>query len=127
MSSGPTGFKPITTSYEEKRMTNKRPQVAVRYVDARISHPLLALPGMFCALLLGACAGTPAGNAQAGSDQECVYVRVTGSNLPVKECRSREEREAIAAREREAAQNSARDIQLLDEAGDRALGADSLP
>lgn len=75
-------------------------------------------------LLLAACAGTPSGGV-AGAE-ECVYVRVTGSNLPVKECRSREEREAIAAANEQAVQNSVRDIQLLDEVGDRALGADSL-
>lgn len=76
-------------------------------------------------LLLTACAGTPS-SGTASADEECVYVRVTGSNLPIKECRSRAEREAIAARNEEAAQNSLRDIQLLDEAGDQSLGADSL-
>lgn len=105
-------------------MTNMRSQV---YFGSGIFRPLFALSGILAALLLGACVGTPAENAQAGADEECVYVRVTGSNLPVKECRSRAEREAIAARNQEAAQNSARDIQLLDEAGNQSLGADSLP
>lgn len=76
-------------------------------------------------LLLTSCAGTPSADS-ASADEECVYVRVTGSNLPIKECRSRAEREAIAAANEQAAQNSLRDIQLLDEAGDQSLGADSL-
>ena len=76
-------------------------------------------------LLLASCAGTPA-NDTARADEECVYVRVTGSNLPIKECRSKAERDALAAQQQEAAQNSARDIQLLDETGGASLGADSL-
>jgi hypothetical protein len=75
--------------------------------------------------LLVSCAGTPA-NGTASADEECTYVRVTGSNLPVKQCSSAAEREAIAARNEEAAQNSAEDIRLLDETGAQSLGADSL-
>lgn len=89
---------------------------------ARLLAPATMLGSL---LLLGACAGTPAAGT-ASADEECVYVKVTGSNLPVKDCRPRGEREALAAQQQEAAQNSARDIQLLDEAGDRSLGADSL-
>ena len=88
-------------------------------------HALLPAAAISAALLLGACAGTPSGDT-ASADEECVYVKVTGSNLPIKECRSRAEREAIAAANEQAAQNSLRDIQLLDEAGDQSLGADSL-
>jgi hypothetical protein len=86
---------------------------------------LTLIPALSAVLLLTACAGTPGGGV-ASAEEDCVYVRVTGSNLPVKDCRPRGEREALAAQQREAAQNSARDIQLLDEAGDRSLGADSL-
>lgn len=86
---------------------------------------LKGLPFMVLGLLLVSCAGTPA-NDTARADEECVYVRVTGSNLPIKECRSKAERDAIAAQQQAAAQNSARDIQLLDETGGASLGADSL-
>ncbi|HHX81368.1 MAG TPA: hypothetical protein GX696_00105 [Pseudomonadaceae bacterium] len=86
---------------------------------------LKGAPLIVLGLLLASCAGTPANNT-AGADEECVYVRVTGSNLPIKECRSKAERDAIAAQQQAAAQNSVRDIQLLDETGGASLGADSL-
>jgi hypothetical protein len=77
-------------------------------------------------LLLAACAGTPPEGTVASEDMECVMVPVTGSRMPLRDCRPREVWEAIAAAQREAAANSARDIILLDEAGNAALGADSL-
>lgn len=76
------------------------------------------------ALLLVSCAGDPARSARAG--EECVYVKVTGSNLPVKECRTAEERAAIAAMEREAGEQGVRNQRDLDEFGVEAAGADSL-
>lgn len=77
------------------------------------------------ALLLAACAN-PVDTAAADGDQECVYVRVTGSNLPVKECRSRAERETLAAQNEEAAQQGLRDLRNLDEFGVASPGAESL-
>lgn len=74
-------------------------------------------------LLLTSCANPPA-TADAG--QECVYVKVTGSNLPVKDCRPRAEREALAAQNEEAAQQGLRDLRNLDEFGVASPGADSL-
>jgi hypothetical protein len=75
-------------------------------------------------LLLVSCAGTT--NSQAGAGEECVYVKVTGSNLPVKECRSAAEREAIAANNRQASDEYFQDALLLEETGGASLGADSL-
>ena len=76
-------------------------------------------------LLLVSCANPPPDQAAAG--QECVYVRVTGSNLPVKQCSTPEERAAIAAREREAGEQGVRDMRDLNEFGVEAAGAESLP
>jgi hypothetical protein len=75
--------------------------------------------------LLASCAGT-ANPTQAGAEVECVYVKVTGSNLPVKECRSKAEREALAAETREASEDLFRQNQTLDEFGTESVGADSL-
>jgi hypothetical protein len=77
-------------------------------------------------VLLASCVNPPPTDA-AGVEQECVYVRVTGSNLPVKECRSVEERAAVAAQQREAGEQGLRDLQKLDEFGVESVGADSLP
>lgn len=76
------------------------------------------------ALLVVSCAGDPANSANAG--EVCEYVRVTGSNMPIKECRSPEERAAIAAREREAAEQGLRNQRDLDEFGVESVGAASL-
>jgi hypothetical protein len=76
-------------------------------------------------LLLASCANPPPTDAQ-GNAQECVYVRVTGSNLPVKECRTQAEREALAARNREAAEQGVEDLRKLDEFGVESAGAASL-
>src|SRR5690606_19702500 len=89
---------PIPTHSKERQMKSKHvqyPGVAGR--GGLALTPVLAAGAV---LLLAACAGTPPGGV-AGAE-ECVYVRVTGSNLPVKECRSREEREAIAAANEQA-------------------------
>lgn len=79
---------------------------------------------LFAAALLASCANPPRDAASA--DQECVYVKVTGSNMPVKECRTTEEREALAAQNEEAAQEGLRDLRALDEFGVASPGADSL-
>jgi hypothetical protein len=75
--------------------------------------------------LLASCVN-PVNSDQAGVEQECVYVKVTGSNLPVKECRTAEERAALAAQREEAAQQGLRDLRNLDEFGVAAPGAASL-
>jgi hypothetical protein len=85
----------------------------------RAAFPLLVL-------LLASCANPPPAD-QAGTGEECVYVRVTGSNLPVKECRTAAEREAIAATEREASEQGLRDLRQLEEYDGKAPGGDSIP
>lgn len=77
-------------------------------------------------LLLASCVNPPPKDA-AGVEMECVYVERTGSNLPVRECRTAEERAAIAAREREAGEQGVRDMRDLNEFGVESAGADSLP
>ncbi|MGV3591132.1 MAG: hypothetical protein ACO1PZ_05540 [Gammaproteobacteria bacterium] len=79
---------------------------------------------LFASALLVSCANPP--RDTAGADQECVYVKVTGSNMPVKECRTAAEREALAAQNEEAAQQGLRDLRALDEFGVASPGADSL-
>ena len=100
-------------------MTSKRLPVA-----AITLHFLKAIGLPLAGLLLASCANDPAQSANAG--EECVYVRVTGSNMPVKECSTAEEREAIAASNREAAEQGLRDLQTLGEFGVEAPGAASL-
>lgn len=77
-------------------------------------------------MLLVSCANDPNARPQASSDQVCVYVKNTGSNLPVKECRTRAERQALTENTREASEELFRQSQALDETGAQSLGADSL-
>ena len=77
-------------------------------------------------MLLAACVNPPRETAQADGDEECVYVKVTGSNLPVKECTTREQREALAAQNREAGEQGFRNLRDLGEFGVESAGADSL-
>lgn len=79
---------------------------------------------LFAAALLAACANPPRDTASA--DQECVYVKVTGSNMPVRDCRPRAEREALAEQTGEAAQQGLSDLRRLEEFGVASPGADSL-
>jgi hypothetical protein len=64
--------------------------------------------------LLTSCRN-PSRDLQATDGQECVYVRVTGSNLPVRQCRTAEESAALAAQEREGAEEGLDDLQDLQE------------
>jgi len=89
----------------------------------RRTHRLLPAACILASgLLLAACTNPVRDTA----GQECVYVRVTGSNLPVKECRTAEERAALAARERDAAEQGLDNLQDLQEYGVEAPGAASL-
>jgi hypothetical protein len=83
------------------------------------SVQVLCLLAAASVLLLVSCRN-PGRDLEASADQECVYVEVTGSNLPVKQCRTREEREALAAqaaRERDGAEEGLDDLQDLQEFG----------
>lgn len=82
--------------------------------------------GLALILLLTSCAGTPSPE-QVAAGVECEYVKVTGSNMPVRECTTAAQREAIAAMRREAGEQGLRDMQKLDEFGVESVGASSLP
>lgn len=79
--------------------------------------------GMAALLLLTSCQN-PVSADQAANGQVCTYERVTGSNLPVKVCRSQDE--VLAAAERDAAEQGLRDLQVLQEYEGKAPGGDSL-
>jgi hypothetical protein len=102
-------------------MTTPNLQVAVTLAAAvlrfRYTCMMIAVP------LLVSCQN-PVNTDQAG--RECVYVKVTGSNMPVRQCSTREEREALAAQQEEAAQQGLRDLRALEEFGVASPGADSL-
>lgn len=104
-------------------MSAPAPQVvhlaAAHVMRFRVASMLIA------ALALASCVN-PVDTSQAAAGQECVYVKVTGSNMPVKECRTREEREALAEQNAEAAQQGLRDLRTLEEFGVESPGADSL-
>jgi hypothetical protein len=95
-------------------MKRANPQVASS--TQRTVRIVQAVCLLASALLLVSCRN-PGRDLQASSDQECVYVEVTGSNLPVKQCRTREERDALAAQEREGAEEGLDDLQDLQEFG----------
>jgi hypothetical protein len=91
----------------------------------RTARILPAACMLAAAFLLTSCRN-PSRDLVASADQECVYEEVTGSNLPVKRCRSAEERAALAAREREGAEQGLDNLQDLQEFEGLAPGADSL-
>lgn len=104
-------------------MNAKNSQVAVF-----LRRPLRIVPAaclLASGLLLVSCKN-PVPDAQASDGMECVYVRVTGSNLPVKQCRTAEERAALAASEREGAVQALDNLQDLQEYEGKAPGGDSL-
>lgn len=101
-----------------------QPNLQVASIDAAAATRFRIASLLVAACLLTACANPPRDTANA--DQECVYVKVTGSNMPVKECRTAEERAALAAQNEEAAQQGLSDLRRLDEFGVASPGADSL-
>lgn len=91
---------------------------AVRQVPiAKTLRIVLSAAVLAPALLLAGCKN-PVPQDQAGNDVVCVYERVTGSNLPVRTCRTAAERAALAAQMEEAAQQEILDQRRLDEFGD---------
>ncbi len=76
------------------------------------------------AFLLTSCRN-PSRDLQASAGQECVYERVTGSNLPVRRCRTAEEMAVLAAQEREGAEQALDNLQDLQEYEGKAPGGDS--
>lgn len=76
-------------------------------------------------LLLASCRN-PSRDVQAADGQVCVYERVTGSNLPVRRCRTAEEMAVLAAQEREGAEQALDNLQDLQEYEGKAPGGDSL-
>ena len=95
----------------------------VQVIDSNDRRLLTAATGLTALLLLASCAN-PVPADQAANGQVCEYVRVTGSNLPVKQCRSQDE--VLAAAERDAAEQGLRDLQVLQEYEGKAPGGDSL-
>jgi len=110
------------------KLTPKERQMAIKKWHCNRFNNRAVTPSFFLgtSLLLVACAGTPPEGTLANEDMECTMVTVTGSNMPIRDCRPRRQSADIDEQNREAALNSVRDIQLLDEAGPQSLGADSL-
>lgn len=91
----------------------------------RTSQILPAACLLLSVFLLSSCRN-PVRDEQAGAGQECVYEKVTGSNMPVKRCTTAEERAALAATEREGAEQALDNLQDLQEYEGLAPGGDSI-
>jgi hypothetical protein len=86
---------------------------------------ILPVTCMLAAAFLLASCRNPSRDLQASAGQECVYERVTGSNLPVQRCRTAEEMAALA-QEREGAEQGLDNLQDLQEFEGLAPGGDSI-
>lgn len=87
---------------------------------------MLPAAGLLISGLLLASCRNPVRDEQASGGEECVYERVTGSNMPVKRCSTAEQREALAAREREGAEQGLENLQDLQEFEGLAPGGASV-